>query len=66
MPVKGSAELTSNLSVAVSPDMKHKVEAAARRQGVKPAVVARWAIEDWLTNNAPAVDLYNSAGGEEQ
>jgi hypothetical protein len=54
MPVKGSAELTGHLSVAIAPDMKNQVEAAARRQGVKPAVIARWAIEDWLTNNAPA------------
>lgn len=62
MPVKGSAELTGHLSVAVSPDMKHQVEAAARQYGVKPAVIARWSIEEWLTRNNAA----DSTEGEEQ
>lgn len=53
MPVKGSAEYTDHLSVAVTPEMKQQIERAARRHGVRPAVVARWAVEEWLANNAP-------------
>jgi hypothetical protein len=56
MPVKGSAEYTDHLSVAVSPEMKQKVEAAGRLHGVRPAVIARWALEQWLTINLPADD----------
>jgi hypothetical protein len=56
MPVKGSAELTDHLSVAVSPGMKQRVEAAAKRHGVRPAVVARWAIDEWLSEQAPQND----------
>lgn len=53
MPVKGTAEYTEHLSVAVAPEMKNQVEAAARLHGVRPAVIARWALTDWLTSNAP-------------
>jgi hypothetical protein len=55
MPAKGSAEYTEHLSVAVTPEMKIKVEAAARQQGVRPAVIVRWGLDDWLRGNAPAV-----------
>lgn len=51
MPVKGSAELTGHLSVAVSPDMKIQVETAARQYGVKPAVIVRWAIEEYFSHH---------------
>lgn len=65
MPLKGTGELTDHLSVAVSPAMKRKVEAAAKGQGVRPAVVARWAIEDWLNNNGVTEQPDDSTGAGE-
>lgn len=44
--------------------MKEQVEAAARQQGVRPAVVIRWSLEDWLRNNGPEVT--GSADGSDR
>lgn len=56
MPQKGTAEYTEHLSVAVTPEMKQQVQAAARLQGVRPAVIVRWSLEDWVRNNISADD----------
>lgn len=51
MSNKGTAQYTAHVAVAVTPQMKERLSAAADFHGVKPAVVLRWAVQEWLNIN---------------
>lgn len=50
------AVYTDKFSVAVPPDMKTHTETAAAARGVKPSVIVRWALQEWLDQHGPAGD----------
>lgn len=56
MPKTSKAVYTAHIIVAVEPQMKTQVEAAAAARGVKPSVITRWALGAWLEEyTAPVV-----------
>jgi predicted transcriptional regulator len=54
MRTKGTAELTKQMSVACTPAMKQQLQEAAAARGVNPSVIARWAVQDWLSAHETA------------
>jgi predicted transcriptional regulator len=48
MRTKGTAEFTTQMSVACTPAMKQQLKEAAAAREVNPSVIARWAVSEWL------------------
>jgi hypothetical protein len=54
---KGTAELTADLSIVCTPEMKEQVITAATAQGVNASVVVRWAVADWLAAHVNTTEV---------
>jgi hypothetical protein len=49
MPKKaGSAKYTEHLAVAIEPNMKQDLDAAASAFQVEKSTIVRWALQSWL------------------
>jgi hypothetical protein len=50
----GNGVYTEHIAVAVTPEMKEQAVRAGAVRDVKPSVIVRWALADWLAAHVAA------------